>query len=90
MGRDGTSAREISFVSLVAYGPNSDSTFTMGGYSFWNQAGQFPTAKDPSSEILFDFSAPFVIKSNMYDYILLIISKSFEYKNYSYIYWTLK
>ena len=34
MGRDGTPAREISFVSLVAYGPNSDSALTMGGYSF--------------------------------------------------------
>ena len=32
MGRGGTSAREINFVSLVAYGPNSDSALTMGGY----------------------------------------------------------
>ena len=31
MGRGGTPAREISFVSLVAYGPNSDSALTMGG-----------------------------------------------------------
>ena len=31
MGRGGTSAREIIFVSLVAYGPNSDSALTMGG-----------------------------------------------------------
>ena len=31
MGRDGTSAREIGFVSLMAYGPNSDSALTMGG-----------------------------------------------------------
>ena len=30
MGRGGTSAREISFVSLVAYGSNSDSALTMG------------------------------------------------------------
>ena len=31
MGRDGTHAREISFVSLVAYGPKvSDSALTMG------------------------------------------------------------
>ena len=29
MGRGGTPAREISFVSLVAYGPNSDSALTM-------------------------------------------------------------
>ena len=43
MGRGGTPAREISFVSLVAYGPNSDSALTMGGYSLWNQAGRFPT-----------------------------------------------
>ena len=43
MGRDGIPAREISFVSLMAYGPNSDSALTMGGCSFWNQAGQFPT-----------------------------------------------
>ena len=40
MGRDGTPAREISFVSLVAYGHKvSDSALTMGVYSFWNQAG---------------------------------------------------
>ena len=38
----GTPAREISFVSLVAYGPNSDSALTMGGYSLWNQARWFP------------------------------------------------
>ena len=44
MGRGGTPAREISFVSLVAYGPKvSDSALAMGGYSFWNQAGRFPT-----------------------------------------------
>ena len=30
MGSGGTPAREISFVSLVAYGPNSDSALTMG------------------------------------------------------------
>ena len=31
MGRDGTPAREISFVSLVAYGPKvSDSALAMG------------------------------------------------------------
>ena len=31
MGRDGTPAREISFVSLMAYGPKvSDSALTMG------------------------------------------------------------
>ena len=34
VGRDGTPAREISFVSLMAYGPNSDSDLTMGGYNF--------------------------------------------------------
>ena len=33
MSRGGTPAREISFVSLVAYGPNSDSALTMGGYT---------------------------------------------------------
>ena len=33
-GRGGAPAREISFVSLVAYGPKvSDSALTMGGYS---------------------------------------------------------
>ena len=32
MGRGGTPAREISFVSLVAYGPNSDSALTMGSW----------------------------------------------------------
>ena len=32
MGRGGTPAREISFVSLVAYGPKvSDSALAMGG-----------------------------------------------------------
>ena len=46
MGRDGTPAREISFVSLVVYGPNSDSALTMGGYSLWNQAGRFPNLDD--------------------------------------------
>ena len=30
MGRGGTPAREISFVSFVAYGPNSDSALTVG------------------------------------------------------------
>ena len=30
VGRGGTSAREISFVSFMAYGPNSDSALTMG------------------------------------------------------------
>ena len=44
VGRGGAPAREISFVSLVAYGPKvSDSALTTGVYSFWNQAGQFPT-----------------------------------------------
>ena len=43
MGWGSAPAGEISFVSLVAYGPNSDSALTMGGYSLWNQAGQFPT-----------------------------------------------
>ena len=34
VGRGGTPAREISFVSLVTYGPKvSDSALTMGGYS---------------------------------------------------------
>ena len=33
-------------VSLVAYGPKvSDSALAMGVYSFWNQAGQFPTGR---------------------------------------------
>ena len=52
MGRGGTSAREISFVSLVAYGPNSDSALTMGGYSFRNQAGRFPTHIMPDSSFM--------------------------------------
>ena len=44
VGRGGAPAREISFVSLVAYGPKvSDSGLAMGGYSFWNQAVCFPT-----------------------------------------------
>ena len=45
VGRGGTPARETSFVSLVAYGPNSDSALTIRGYSLWNQAGRFPTEK---------------------------------------------
>ena len=32
MGRGGTSAREINFVSFMAYGPNSDSALTMGSW----------------------------------------------------------
>ena len=35
LDRGGTPAREISFVSLMAYGPKvSDSALTMGAYSF--------------------------------------------------------
>ena len=35
VGRGSTPAREISFVSLMAYGPNvSDSALAMGVYSF--------------------------------------------------------
>ena len=42
-GRGGALAREISIVSLVAYGPKVFySALAMGGYSFWNQAGWFP------------------------------------------------
>ena len=44
VGRGGAPAREINFVSLVAYGPKvSHSALAMGVYSFWNQAGRFPT-----------------------------------------------
>ena len=44
VGRGWAPAREISFVSLAAYGSKvSDSTLTMGGYSFWNQTGWLPT-----------------------------------------------
>ena len=44
MGRGGAPAREISFVSLLAYGPKvCHSALAMGVYSFWNQAGKFPT-----------------------------------------------
>ena len=40
MGRGGAPAREISFVSLGAYGPKvSESALAKGVYSFWNQAG---------------------------------------------------
>ena len=43
-GRGGASTRKISFVSLVAYDSKVFySGLTMGGYSFWNQAGRFPT-----------------------------------------------
>ena len=43
-GRGGAPAREISLVSLVAYGSKvSESALPMGGYSFWNQTGRFPT-----------------------------------------------
>ena len=44
VGRGSAPAREINFVSLVAYGPKiSHSALAMGVYSFWNQAGRFPT-----------------------------------------------
>ena len=44
--RGGALAREISFVSLVAYGLKvSHSALAIGGYSFWNQAAWFPTKK---------------------------------------------
>ena len=44
VGRSSTPDREISFVSSVAYGPKvSHSALAMGVYSFWNQAGWFPT-----------------------------------------------
>ena len=39
VGRGGTSAREISFVSFVAYGPNSDSALTMGVTAFETRQG---------------------------------------------------
>ena len=46
MGKGRAPAKEISFVSLVAYGPKvSDSALAMGVYSFWNQAGRFPTGE---------------------------------------------
>ena len=42
--KGGTPSEKISFVSLVAYGPKIFySILAMGGYSFWNQAGRFPT-----------------------------------------------
>ena len=42
--RGGAPARDISFVSLVAYGPKvSHLALAMGVYIFWNQAGRFPT-----------------------------------------------
>ena len=44
VGRGSVPVREISFVSLVACGPKVfDSALAMGVYSFWNQAGRFPT-----------------------------------------------
>ena len=44
VGRGGAPARNISFVSLVAYGPKvSHLALAMGVYIFWNQAGRFPT-----------------------------------------------
>ena len=50
VGRGGSPARGIGFVSLVAYGPKvSDSALAIGGYSFWNQAGQFPVGKESVS-----------------------------------------
>ena len=54
MGRGGTSAREISFVSFMAYGPNSDSALTTGGYSLFNQAGRFPTGAHLRKKWLLD------------------------------------
>ena len=48
VGRGGTPAREISFVSFMAYGPNSDSALTMGGYnaSGLSQAGEVRQPRD--------------------------------------------
>ena len=44
VGRSRAPAREISFVSLVTDGPKvSHSALATGFYSFWNQAGWFPT-----------------------------------------------
>ena len=44
VGRGSAPAREISFVSLVAYGPKVFYlALAMGDYSFLNQAGWFPT-----------------------------------------------
>ena len=73
MGKGGTPARETSFVSLVAYGPNSDSAFTMRGYSLWNQAGLFPTHIDVSLPL---FLPPPLSKEYLYySQILVNISK---------------
>ena len=48
VGRGGAPAREIHFVSSVAYGSKvSQSALAMGVYSFWNQAGWFPTSIYP-------------------------------------------
>ena len=56
VGRGSALAREISFVSLVAYGPNvSHSTLAMGGYSFWNQAGWFPTNLQPPTVFCYSY-----------------------------------
>ena len=47
MGRDGAPAREISFVSLVAYGPNSDSALTMGGLQLLKPGRAVPNKTMP-------------------------------------------
>ena len=69
MGRGGTPARETSFVSLVAYGPTSDSALIMRGYSLCNQAGRFPPKnkmKQKNSRNKFSVKFVFQIKKKKF------------------------
>ena len=49
--------KKISFVSLLAYGPKVlYSALAVRGYSFWNQAGQFPTLDELQFASFWDFT----------------------------------
>ena len=55
MGRGGTPAREISFVSLVAYGPKvSDSALAMGVTASETRQGSSPQPHRSWGRFLFD------------------------------------
>ena len=86
-GRGGAPAREISFVSLVVYGPKFFySALAMGDYSFWNQAGQFskPNSFNQGSIILIPKSDKDTTTKETYRPILLIniVIKILKKKNW--------
>ena len=61
MDRDGTSAREINFVSLVAYGPKiSDSALAMGGLQLLKPDRVVPKISAQFSEVFFQTVKSFI------------------------------